>query len=77
MRGDVHVLPPWSGHRPLPGRVLPVHSLQDADFERKDAAGATAFGQAAALQGLGRIIYLGGLGNDADTLSAHLPQAPP
>jgi uncharacterized protein YbjT (DUF2867 family) len=49
-----------------------VHSLQDADFERKDAAGATAFGQAAARAGLGRIIYLGGLGDDADNLSAHL-----
>ena len=49
-----------------------VHSLQDADFERKDAAGATAFGEAAARAGLGRIIYLGGLGDDADSLSAHL-----
>ncbi len=49
-----------------------VHSLQDADFERKDAAGATAFGEAAAWAGLGRIIYLGGLGDDADSLSAHL-----
>ncbi len=49
-----------------------VHSLQDADFERKDAAGATAFGQAAARAGLRRIIYLGGLGDDADSLSAHL-----
>ena len=49
-----------------------VHSLQDADFERKDAAGATAFGEAAARAGLRRIIYLGGLGDDADTLSAHL-----
>ena len=49
-----------------------VHSLQDADFERKDAAGATAFGQAAAGAGLHRIVYLGGLGDDADDLSAHL-----
>jgi uncharacterized protein YbjT (DUF2867 family) len=49
-----------------------VHSLQDADFERKDAAGATAFGAAAARAGLRRIIYLGGLGDDADNLSAHL-----
>jgi len=49
-----------------------VHSLQDADFERKDAAGATAFGAAAARAGLTRIIYLGGLGDDADSLSAHL-----
>jgi uncharacterized protein YbjT (DUF2867 family) len=49
-----------------------VHSLQDADFEQKDAAGATAFGEAAARAGLHRIIYLGGLGDDADNLSAHL-----
>jgi uncharacterized protein YbjT (DUF2867 family) len=49
-----------------------VHSLQDADFERKDATGATAFGKAAAQAGLDRIIYLGGLGDDADSLSAHL-----
>jgi uncharacterized protein YbjT (DUF2867 family) len=49
-----------------------VHSLQDPDFERKDAAGATAFGQAAARAGVRRLIYLGGLGDDADSLSAHL-----
>jgi uncharacterized protein YbjT (DUF2867 family) len=49
-----------------------VHSLQDTDFENKDAAGATAFGQAAARNGLHRIIYLGGLGDDADELSPHL-----
>jgi uncharacterized protein YbjT (DUF2867 family) len=49
-----------------------VHSLQDADFEQKDAAGATAFGEAAARADLHRIIYLGGLGDDADDLSAHL-----
>ncbi len=49
-----------------------VHSLQDADFEQKDAAGATAFGEAAARAGLHRIVYLGGLGDDADDLSAHL-----
>jgi uncharacterized protein YbjT (DUF2867 family) len=49
-----------------------VHSLQDADFEHKDAVGATAFGEAAASAGMQRIIYLGGLGDDADNLSAHL-----
>ena len=49
-----------------------VHSLQDADFARKDAAGAIAFGEAAARAGLRRIVYLGGLGDDADDLSAHL-----
>jgi uncharacterized protein YbjT (DUF2867 family) len=49
-----------------------VHSLSDADFERKDAAAAVAFGHAAARAGLRRIVYLGGLGDDADALSAHL-----
>jgi uncharacterized protein YbjT (DUF2867 family) len=49
-----------------------VHSLQDADFERIDATGATAFGEAAARAGLHRIVYLSGLGDDADDLSAHL-----
>ena len=49
-----------------------VHSLSDADFERKDAAAAAVFGKAGARAGLQRIIYLGGLGDDKDALSAHL-----
>jgi uncharacterized protein YbjT (DUF2867 family) len=49
-----------------------VHSLADADFECKDAAAAVAFGHAAARAGLRRIVYLGGLGDDTDALSAHL-----
>jgi uncharacterized protein YbjT (DUF2867 family) len=49
-----------------------VHSLSDPDFRRKDAAAAAAFGEAAARAGLQRIIYLGGLGDDSDVLSAHL-----
>jgi uncharacterized protein YbjT (DUF2867 family) len=49
-----------------------VHSLSDPDYERKDAAAAVAFGHAAARAGLDRIIYLGGLGDDSDTLSRHL-----
>ena len=49
-----------------------VHSLSDADFERKDAAAAVAFGHAAARAGLRRIVYLGGLGDETDALSAHL-----
>src|SRR4051794_24608866 len=38
-----------------------VHSLDDADFERKDAAAARAFAKAAAQQGVRQIIYMGGL----------------
>ncbi len=49
-----------------------VHSLSDADFARKDALAAQAFGQAAAATGVQRIIYLGGLGDEGDELSAHL-----
>jgi uncharacterized protein YbjT (DUF2867 family) len=49
-----------------------VHSLGESDFARKDAQAARAFGHAAAAAGLRRIIYLGGLGDDRDALSAHL-----
>jgi uncharacterized protein YbjT (DUF2867 family) len=49
-----------------------VHSLGDADFTRRDAAAAREFARAAADAGLGRIIYLGGLGDDGDDLSEHL-----
>ena len=49
-----------------------VHSLGDADFERKDARGATLFGQSAKLAGLQCVVYLGALGREDDTLSAHL-----
>jgi uncharacterized protein YbjT (DUF2867 family) len=50
-----------------------VHSLDDDDFEAKDAAAARSFGAAAAAKGVERIIYLGGLGREDDeTLSAHL-----
>jgi uncharacterized protein YbjT (DUF2867 family) len=49
-----------------------VHSLDKPPFEADDAAAAEAFGVAAADAGLSRIVYLGGLGDDADILSAHL-----
>jgi uncharacterized protein YbjT (DUF2867 family)/membrane protease YdiL (CAAX protease family) len=49
-----------------------VHSLDSPDFERLDAEAAAAFGRACAQAGLGRIVYLGGLGSDADVLSPHL-----
>jgi len=48
-----------------------VHSLDDADFERKDAEAARAFASAAAEQGVKQIIFMGGLGDDGE-LSAHL-----
>ncbi|MEO6142689.1 MAG: NAD(P)H-binding protein [Dermatophilaceae bacterium] len=49
-----------------------VHSLDSPDFERKDADAARTFAEAAAAAGLQRIVYLGGLGDDSDDLSAHL-----
>ena len=49
-----------------------VHSLDSSDFQDKDADAARSFGRAAADAGVRRIIYLGGLGDDADDLSAHL-----
>ena len=49
-----------------------VHSLDDAEFLRKDAEAARTFAEAAGRAGLRRIVYLGGLGDDADALSAHL-----
>ena len=49
-----------------------VHSLDDADFERKDAEAAKAFAQAAADEGVQQIGYMGGLGADGQQMSAHL-----
>ena len=49
-----------------------VHSLDDDDFERKDAEAARAFCAAAEQAGLERIIYLGGLGREGQDLSTHL-----
>jgi len=49
-----------------------VHSLDSPDFQERDAQAARSFARAAAEAGIGRIVYLGGLGDDADDLSAHL-----
>lgn len=49
-----------------------VHSLDDPDFERKDAEAARNFSRAAADAGVSQIVYLGGLGADDGDLSAHL-----
>ena len=52
--------------------VYLVHSLDDNDFERKDAEAARSFALAAAASGIRQIVYLGGLGKDDVDLSAHL-----
>jgi uncharacterized protein YbjT (DUF2867 family) len=49
-----------------------VHSLDSPDFQERDAQAARSFARAAADAGVRRIVYLGGLGDDADDLSAHL-----
>jgi uncharacterized protein YbjT (DUF2867 family) len=49
-----------------------VHSLDDADFERKDADAARAFAKAAADQGVRQIVYMGGLGEEGSEMSSHL-----
>jgi uncharacterized protein YbjT (DUF2867 family) len=49
-----------------------VHSLGDRDFRRRDAEAARSFAMAAAAGGIRHIVYLGGLGDDADDLSQHL-----
>ena len=73
VQGDVH--DPASLPGPLEGVEIAfylVHSLDDADFERKDADAARAFGAAAAGAGVRQVVYLGGLGSDDQQLSAHL-----
>jgi len=71
--GDVHDGDSLVG--PLEGVAVAyylVHSLDDADFERKDADAAKAFATAAARQGVQQIVYMGGLGEDGQEMSAHL-----
>lgn len=51
-----------------------VHAMSGdrAGFERRDREAAENFVAAAATQGLRRVIYLGGLGDEKDDLSEHL-----
>jgi uncharacterized protein YbjT (DUF2867 family) len=50
-----------------------VHAMDGApDFEAREALGAETVRDAAATAGVSRIVYLGGLGSESDTLSAHL-----
>lgn len=49
-----------------------IHSLESDDFERRDADAARNFAEAAAAARVERIVYLGGLGADDGTMSAHL-----
>ena len=50
-----------------------VHSMgSTGSFEQQDRRAATVFAAAAAEAGVRRIVYLGGLGDDTEALSAHL-----
>lgn len=50
-----------------------IHSMGSGeDFAARDREAARAFGQAARRAGVGRLIYLGGLGDSSSGLSAHL-----
>ncbi len=50
-----------------------VHSMGDhRDFESQDRIAATNFAKAASAAGVGRLVYLGGLGNPDQKLSKHL-----
>jgi uncharacterized protein YbjT (DUF2867 family) len=50
-----------------------VHSMGSSEsFEERDREGAQNFADAAREAGVGRIIYLGGLGQSGEDLSAHL-----
>lgn len=51
-----------------------IHSMAagESKFEEQDRLAAENFGRAAREAGIERIIYLGGLGSEADSLSSHL-----
>jgi len=50
-----------------------IHSMGAAEsFEERDRKGASNFAQAARAAGVGRIVYLGGLGSNGSDLSPHL-----
>jgi uncharacterized protein YbjT (DUF2867 family) len=55
--------------------VYLVHSMEpaaDGAFHERDAEGASAFAAAAREAGVGRVLYLGGLGDEHGLLSEHL-----
>ncbi len=50
-----------------------VHGLaEDSAFEHEEAKAAQVFASAGRLSGIGRIVYLGGLGDESTPLSPHL-----
>ena len=49
-----------------------VHTLDRPDFAERDRRGARNFAEQAAGNGVARVVYLGGLGDEQDELSEHL-----
>ncbi len=50
-----------------------IHSMSaGSDFEERDRVAARNFADAASESGVGRVVYLGGLGETGDSLSRHL-----
>jgi uncharacterized protein YbjT (DUF2867 family) len=49
-----------------------VHTLDRPDFAERDRRGARNFAEQAAVNGVERVVYLGGLGDEHDELSEHL-----
>ncbi len=73
VRGDVHEASSLAAAlQGCAAAYYLVHSLAEADFQQRDAAAARTFARAAAEAGIQRVVYLGGLGDEADDLSAHL-----
>lgn len=68
---DPATLPP--AVRDVDAAYYLIHGMAGGrDFESRDIRAATNFGAAARAAGVGRIIYLGGLGDPAQNLSNHL-----
>src|SRR5687768_16972105 len=71
--GDVHDAASLTGAlKGVDVAIYLVHSLDDPDFEQKDAEAARTFGRVAAEAGVSQIVYMGGLGADGENLSPHL-----
>ena len=75
VRGDVHDAPSIAAELDgMDAAYYLVHSMETSefDFEERDRDAARQFALAAERAGIKRIFFLGGLGDEASQLSAHL-----
>lgn len=74
VRGDVTDAPSMrAACEDIDALMFLVHAMDGGrDFETREALSARTVRDAAAGAGVGRIVYLGGLGDEHDTLSTHL-----